>query len=108
MLNEHWDRMTAFFRIPQQHWKHLRTSNSVESPFAALRLRTNASKRFKKLQNTAAGIGRLLLTAEKNSAAWIHRNWYKSFRRGSVSLLETRSSKRIGRLPPDLYTHFLT
>lgn len=40
-----WDRMVTFYRFPQEHWKHLRTTNVVESPFAALRLRTDAAKR---------------------------------------------------------------
>ena len=38
-----WDRMTAFFDFPAGHWRHLRTTNVVESPFAAVRLRTSAA-----------------------------------------------------------------
>ncbi len=57
--------MIAFYRFPQAHWKHLRTSNPVESPFAALRLRTNAAKRFKKVENATAVIWKMLLIAEK-------------------------------------------
>jgi hypothetical protein len=34
--------------LPQEHWVHLWTVNVVESPFAALRLRTDAAKRFKR------------------------------------------------------------
>ena len=34
--------MVTFYRYPQEHWRHLRTTNVVESPFAALRLRTDA------------------------------------------------------------------
>jgi len=40
--------MVAFFDFPEEHWSHLRTTNPVESPFAARRLRTEAAKRFKK------------------------------------------------------------
>ena len=65
VLDEDWDRMIAFYRFPQAHWKHLRTSNVVESPFAALRLRTNAAKRFKKVENATAVIWKMLLIAEK-------------------------------------------
>ncbi len=57
--------MIAFYRFPKAHWKHLRTSNPVESPFAALRLRTNAAKRFKKVENATAVIWKMLLIAEK-------------------------------------------
>jgi len=65
ILEKHWERMVAFYDFPQAHWKHLRTSNVVESPFAAVRLRTDAAKRFKKVANATALIWRLLLVAEK-------------------------------------------
>ena len=47
------------------HSKHLRTTNVVESPFAALRLRTTAAKRFKRVESATALIWKLLLVAEK-------------------------------------------
>ena len=50
----------TFFDYPQQHWIHLRTTNIVESPFNAVRLRTNASRRFKKTENAEAMIWKLL------------------------------------------------
>jgi hypothetical protein len=37
----------------------------VESPFAAVRLRTNAGKRYKKVANATALIWRLLMVAER-------------------------------------------
>ena len=43
----------------------MRTSNPVESPFAAVRLRTTAAKRFKKVDNATAVIWKTLLIAEK-------------------------------------------
>ena len=60
-----WDRMTAFFGFPAGHWRHLRTTNVVESPFAAVRLRTSAAKRFKKVDGATALIWKLLMVAEK-------------------------------------------
>ena len=48
VLEDDWERMVAFYDFPEDHWKHLRTTNVVESPFAALRLRTTAAKRFKR------------------------------------------------------------
>ena len=56
----------CFYSFPKPHWQHLRTSNVVESPFAALRLRTDAAKRFKKVESATAAIFKLLLVAEKN------------------------------------------
>jgi len=60
-----WDRMVTFYDFPREHWKHLRTTNPVESPFAAVRLRTNAGKRYKKVANATALIWRLLMVAER-------------------------------------------
>jgi hypothetical protein len=57
--------MVTFYDFPKEHWKHLRTSNPVESPFAAVRLRTNAGKRYKKVANATALIWRLLMVAEQ-------------------------------------------
>jgi len=64
-LMRDWGRMVTFYDFPKEHWKHLRTSNPVESPFAAVRLRTNAGKRYKKVANATALIWRLLMVAER-------------------------------------------
>ena len=58
-------RMVTFYQFPQEHWVHLRTTNIVESPFAGLRLRTAASKRYKKVENATAVIWKMLLVAEQ-------------------------------------------
>jgi putative transposase len=60
-----WDRMVTFYQFPQEHWRHLRTTNVVESPFAGLRLRTNAAKRYKKVENATAVIWKMLQLAEQ-------------------------------------------
>jgi putative transposase len=60
-----WDRMVTFCQFPPEHWKHLRTTNIVESPFAALRLRTDAAKRFRKAENATAVIWKMLMLAEQ-------------------------------------------
>jgi transposase-like protein len=65
-LKRDWERMVAFFRFPKEHWKHLRTTNPVESPFAAVRLRTSAGKRYKKVANASALIWKVLMVAEQN------------------------------------------
>ena len=65
VLEDDWERMVTFYDFPEDHWKHLRTTNVVESPFAALRLRTTAAKRFKRVESATALIWKLLLVAEK-------------------------------------------
>jgi transposase-like protein len=64
LIEQDWERMVAFYGFPREHWPHLRTTNPVESPFAALRLRTNAAKRFKKVENATAVMWKMLLIAE--------------------------------------------
>ncbi len=61
-----WERLVAYYDFPQEHWRHLRTTNVVESPFDAVRLRTTAAKRFKKVENGSAMIWKLLLLAEQS------------------------------------------
>lgn len=65
VLDRNWDRMVTFYSFPKVQWQHLRTSNPVESPFAGLRLRTNAAKRFKKVERATAVIWKMLMIAEK-------------------------------------------
>jgi transposase-like protein len=53
-LTDDWERLVTFYQFPREHWPHLRTTNVVESPFATVRLRTTAAKRFKKVENATA------------------------------------------------------
>lgn len=61
-----WDRMVTFYSFPKEHWIHIRTTNVVESPFSSIRLRTDAAKRFRKVENATSMIWKLLQVAEKN------------------------------------------
>jgi len=65
-LDRDWERMVTFYDFPKEHWRHLRTTNIVESPFAAVRLRTNVAKRYKKVARATAVIWKTLLVAEKH------------------------------------------
>lgn len=65
LIETDWDRMVTFYKFPKEHWQHLRTTNPVESPFASLRLRTDAAKRYKKVSNATSVIWKMLLVAEQ-------------------------------------------
>ena len=65
LISKDWERMIAFYDYPQEHWKHLRTTNIIESPFSSVRLRTNASRRYKKVENATALIWKVMMVAEK-------------------------------------------
>ncbi len=43
-LNKDWNALTAFFDFPAEHWRHLRTTNPIESSFATVKLRTRVTK----------------------------------------------------------------
>src|SRR5499426_1468813 len=63
-LADDWERLVTFYQFPREHRPHLRTTNVVESPFATVRLRTTAAKRFKKVENATALIWKILQVAE--------------------------------------------
>ena len=57
--------MVTFYDYPKEHWQHLRTTNPVESPFASLILRTDATKRYKRVDRAIAVIWKILMVVEK-------------------------------------------
>ena len=97
-LERDWDRLVAFYAFPKEHWKHLRTTNPVESPFAAVRLRTVAGKRYKKVANATALIWRVLLVAERSFRHLDHSELLAEVAAGAIyqdgvrSLRETNSA----------------
>jgi transposase-like protein len=65
MLGREWERLVALYNFPKPHSHHLRTTNPVESPFAALPLRTSVAKRSKRVRSAEALIWKTLMIAEK-------------------------------------------
>jgi len=64
-LEDDLDRCLTFYKFPEAHWLHLRTSNVIESPFASVRLRTNAAKRFKKTKSGVYLVHQVMLRLEQ-------------------------------------------
>ena len=62
------DRTTllAFYDFPAEHWRHLRTSNPIESSFATVRHRTVRSKGCLSNKTALAMIFKLAQAAEKS------------------------------------------
>ena len=58
--------LLAFYDFPAEHWKHLRTSNPVESTFATVRHRTVRSKGCLSNDTALAMIFKLAQAAEKH------------------------------------------
>ena len=61
------ERMLTFYDFPQEHWHHLRTTNPIESPFATIRLRTNAMKR---LRTVRSGVHLIFQLLRRQESKW--------------------------------------
>ena len=60
------DALLAFYEFPAEHWKHLRTTNVIESSFATVRHRTVRSKGCLSNKTALAMIFKLAESAEKS------------------------------------------
>lgn len=58
-------RLLTFFEYPAEHWKHLRTTNVIESPFASVRLRTDAARRFRSARSGTHLVFKILQSCEQ-------------------------------------------
>jgi putative transposase len=60
------DALLAFYDFPAEHWKHLRTTNPIESAFATVRHRTTRSKGCLSNKTALTMIFKLAQAAEKS------------------------------------------
>jgi len=66
--------MLAFYDFPAEHWRHLRTTNPIESTFATVRLRTKRTKGSGSRRACLAMVFKLAQSAERK---WRKLNGYK-------------------------------
>ena len=59
------EHLMAFYRFPAAHWKHIRSTNVIESVFATVRLRTYKTKGLGTRNATIAMTFKLVQEAEK-------------------------------------------
>lgn len=59
------EELLAFYDFPAEHWKHLRTTNPIESTFATVRLRHNRTRGNGNRRACLAMVFKLLQAAEK-------------------------------------------
>jgi putative transposase len=64
-LDRDWAQLTAFYDYPAEHWRHLRTTNPIESAFATVRLRTRVTKGAGSKTAALAMAYKLLATAQE-------------------------------------------
>jgi putative transposase len=59
------EALLAFYDFPAEHWKHVRTSNPIESTFATVRLRTAKTKGCLSRATALAMVFKLAKSAER-------------------------------------------
>jgi putative transposase len=59
------DVLLTFYDFPAEHWKHIRTSNPIESTFASVRHRTKKTKGCLSRKTALAMTFRLIMSAKK-------------------------------------------
>jgi len=71
------DTLLAFYDFPAEHWKHVRTSNPIESTFATVRLRTDKTRGCLSRQ-TALAPRQLLAAVPAGTNDRLCRSWSSS------------------------------
>ena len=59
------EELLAFYDFPAEHWKHIRTTNPIESVFATVRNRTRKTKGCLNRKTALAMVFRLMMSAKK-------------------------------------------
>ena len=98
-------RLLTHFEFPAAHWKHIRTTNPIESTFATVKLRTCVTKGA---GSRAAGLTMAFKLLEAAQKSWRRLDAHDLlplvragmvFKDGqSVDRPETRSEKHAGRV----------
>ena len=96
------DALLTYFDFPAEHWKHLRTTNPIESTFATVRLRTRVTKGPGSRTAGLAMVFKLLLAAEKT---WRKLNGHElvPLVRAGVKFIDgVRVEREAGDSPPSM------
>lgn len=59
------DQLLSFYDFPAEHWKHIRTSNPIESVFASVRHRTIKTKGSLSRETALSMVFKLVMAAQK-------------------------------------------
>jgi len=68
------EALLAYYDYPAEHWRHLRTTNPIESPFATVRARTDITKGP---GNRDAGVAMIFKLLEAAEGRWRRLNGYR-------------------------------
>ena len=84
------DELMTFYQFPAAHWKHIRSTNVIESVFATVRLRTYKTKGLGTRNATLAMTFKLVQEAEKG--------WHKIAKWQQLELVQAGRVFRDGEL----------
>lgn len=73
-LRDDSERMLAYYALPEEHWRHLRTTNIIESSFEPVRSRTDVCKRLRSGTSATYLVYALLV---RRSSRWRRFNGYQ-------------------------------
>ena len=68
------EALLAYYDFPAEHWRHLRTTNPVESPFATVRARTDITKGP---GSREAGVAMIFKVLEAQEGRWRRLTGYR-------------------------------
>jgi putative transposase len=68
------EALLAYYDFPAEHWRHLRTTNPIESPFATVRARTDITKGP---GSREAGVAMIFKLMEAAEGRWRRLNGYR-------------------------------
>ena len=77
-LSKSKDQLFEFFKFPAMHWQHIRSTNTIESMFSTVRLRTKKSRGQGTLDMTLAMVFKL---AQRASQRWRKLKGYQSIQK---------------------------
>ena len=87
-------QLLTFYDFPAEHWRHLRTTNIVESPFATVRLRQRVTKGAGSRTKALTMAFKLLAMAKSAGERSTGRNSCHWFALASVSWMAYRRNRR--------------
>lgn len=83
-------RMTAYYDFPSEHWKHLRTTNIIESNFDVVRSRSNVCKRLRQAESATYLVWALLVRRKER---WRRFNGYALLEKVQQAMRDKRNDK---------------
>jgi putative transposase len=105
-LEHEGERLITFSQVRREHGRHLRTTNVVESPVAAVRLRTTAAKRLRRWTQRPRGSGKCSRSRSRSAGGSMPRRYYRRYMPGQHTWMASNSAlATTRRWPPDpIYT----